>query len=183
MREFGSNSNGAIIAIKELHEAFEAAPESARGLVPVVKCESVVPVKSKFGTNYQPELKITKWVPRPEALPLVTEKAEVPPPVTVSTTSPTARSREPKLKRRSVSVELKESYFRQAARSLANAERIALSGSLFDRMGRPMTDPRLPGDWQEQDALGSYHEAIREIGKRVRAGEPIPDCLLPEGRK
>lgn len=92
VREFGSTSNGAIIAIKELHEAFEASPEAAQGLVPVVKCENIIPVKSKFGTNYQPEFKITKWVPRPEALPLATAKAEVPPPVT---TSATARSPEP----------------------------------------------------------------------------------------
>lgn len=82
VREFSSSSNSAIIAIKELHEAFEAAPEAAKGLVPVVKCESVLPVKSKFGTNYQPVLKITKWVPRPEALPAtVAAASEVPPPV------------------------------------------------------------------------------------------------------
>lgn len=28
--------------------------------------------------------------------------------------------------------------------------------------------------WQEQDAVGSYAEAIAEIGRRVREGEPLP---------
>ncbi len=36
--------------------------------------------------------------------------------------------------RRSVSVELKETYFKQACRSYAEAERIAASGTLFDRL-------------------------------------------------
>ena len=36
----------------------------------------------------------------------------------------------------------------------------------------------LPPDWLEQDAIGSYYAAIAEIGKRVRAGEPVPECLL-----
>lgn len=39
-----------------------------------------------------------------------------------------------KNRRRSVSVELKESYFRQACRAYDEAERIAASGTLFDRM-------------------------------------------------
>jgi hypothetical protein len=87
VREFSATSNTAIIAIRELYDAWESAPESKKGLVPVVKCENVLPVKSKFGTNYQPALKIVKWVPRPEAMPNgVTHTAStieetVPPPV------------------------------------------------------------------------------------------------------
>ena len=87
LREFSSTSNSAIIAIKELYEEFEAAPESRKGLVPVVKCENVLPVKSKFGTNYQPVLTISKWVPRPPAMlatingaPEETAEEKVPPP-------------------------------------------------------------------------------------------------------
>lgn len=98
VREFSATSNSAIIAIKELHAQFEAAPEAGKGLVPVVKCEGVTPVKSKFGTNYQPILTITKWVPRPETLPSNGNSAghseTVPPPVT-SQPSTTARSPEP----------------------------------------------------------------------------------------
>lgn len=97
LREFSATSNSAIISIKELHAKFEAAPEAARGLVPVVKCENVLPVKSKFGTNYQPVLTITKWVPRPEALPAgiaaappTTTEEPVPPPVQPSPTQPAA---------------------------------------------------------------------------------------------
>ena len=28
------------------------------------------------------------------------------------------------------------------------------------------------------DLLGSYHAAVEEIGRRVKAGKPVPDCLL-----
>lgn len=86
LREFSSSSNAAIIAIKELYEEqYEPAGEAKKGLVPVVTCEKVVPVKSRQGTNYQPVLKIVKWVPRPQALPAavaaVAPASEVPPPV------------------------------------------------------------------------------------------------------
>jgi hypothetical protein len=74
LREFSSTSNGAIIAIRELHDTFEQTYDPDKTLVPVVTCESVTPVKSKFGTNYQPVLKIVKWVPRPQ------EMDKVPPP-------------------------------------------------------------------------------------------------------
>jgi hypothetical protein len=86
LREFSATSNSAIIAIKELYEKYENSPEAKNGLVPVVKCENVLPVKSKFGTNYQPILTITKWVPRPEALPASVSNGhrapnDVPPPI------------------------------------------------------------------------------------------------------
>ena len=29
--------------------------------------------------------------------------------------------------------------------------------------------------WQEQDAIGSFHEAMAEIKRRVDAGEPLPE--------
>jgi hypothetical protein len=97
LRELRSNSNAAINAIKGLYEQqYENAPEAARGLLPVVTCESVRPVKSKFGTNYEPILKITKWVPRPEAMTangketVSTIEETVPPPK-----SATARTPEP----------------------------------------------------------------------------------------
>ena len=68
LREFSSTSNGAIIAIKELYDTYEKQYDPQKKLVPVVTCESVQAVKSKFGTNYQPVLKIVKWVPRPHDL-------------------------------------------------------------------------------------------------------------------
>jgi len=93
LREYQSNANVSIIAIKELYDEFEKAPEFKKGLVPVVSCEGVEPVKSKFGTNYQPKLKIVKWVPRPAGLtaaendtaqPRAPGNIDVPPPVTTT---------------------------------------------------------------------------------------------------
>jgi hypothetical protein len=70
LREFSSTSNGAIIAIKNLYDTqFENAPERTQGLVPIVRCEKVLPVKSRYGTNYEPVLKLVKWVARPAGLP------------------------------------------------------------------------------------------------------------------
>jgi N6-adenosine-specific RNA methylase IME4 len=31
----------------------------------------------------------------------------------------------------------------------------------------------------EADSVGSYYAAIAEIGRRVKAGEPVPECMLP----
>lgn len=71
LREFSSTSNGAIIAMKELYADYERQITGLSGgqpTVPVVTCESVQAIKSKFGTNYQPVLKITKWVPKPHEM-------------------------------------------------------------------------------------------------------------------
>lgn len=32
---------------------------------------------------------------------------------------------------------------------------------------------------EELDSVLSYYLAIEEIGKRVKRGDPIPECLLP----
>jgi hypothetical protein len=53
----------------KLYAQYEDALQSDQGKVPVVQCVNVVPVKSKFGTNYEPDLKIISWVDRPAALP------------------------------------------------------------------------------------------------------------------
>lgn len=90
LREYSSNSNASIISITDLYTEFEKAPERTQGLVPVVTCESVEPVRSKFGTNFQPVLKIVKWVPRPSELPTpgkangaaeAQSRSPVPPPI------------------------------------------------------------------------------------------------------
>ena len=39
--------------------------------------------------------------------------------------------------------------------------------ALYARIG-------LPKKWRDRDLIGSYYEAIREIGAQVRAGAPIP---------
>jgi hypothetical protein len=98
VREYSSSSNVSIVSIKELHDAFERAPEAQQGLVPVVKCERIDPIKSKFGTNFQPVLKIDRWVNRPEAMPLESQgtlplprapATHVPPPINQAATAPT----------------------------------------------------------------------------------------------
>lgn len=90
LREYSSNSNASIISITDLYTEFEKAPERAQGLVPVVHCESVEPIRSKFGTNFQPVLKIVKWALRPSELPTpgkangaaeTQPRSPVPPPV------------------------------------------------------------------------------------------------------
>lgn len=61
---------------------------------------------------------------------------------------------------------------------------------LFARNTRPGWDswgnevgkfaPVLPDGWRDQDAIRSYDVAIKEIGRRVKAGEPVPQFLLSE---
>ena len=81
LRELSATSNVMIVAIKELHAAYEAAPEAAKGLVPVVTCESVTPIKGARDTNYAPHLAITKWVPRPQAMGAADAQEQVPLPL------------------------------------------------------------------------------------------------------
>jgi hypothetical protein len=84
LREFSATSNGAVIAIRDLYDTqFEPAAERLAGKVPVVKCERILPVKSKYGTNFEPVLKIVKWIDRPMGLPL-DEIAAMPPKPTPS---------------------------------------------------------------------------------------------------
>lgn len=39
----------------------------------------------------------------------------------------------------------------------------------------PDTPAPLPDDWEHQDAVGCYLLAVAEIGKRVKAGEEVPE--------
>jgi hypothetical protein len=91
LREFSSTSNGAITAVRDLYDnQFENAPERQTGKVPVVKCEKILPSKSKFGTNYEPVLKIVKWVDRPVGLPQVLAT----PDQTIASVAPGAKVRD-----------------------------------------------------------------------------------------
>jgi len=53
-------------AIVELYSQYEADLAKNAGKLPVVKCEGTEASKDKFGTNYKPVMKITKWVDRPK---------------------------------------------------------------------------------------------------------------------
>jgi hypothetical protein len=55
-------------AINELYEQYEKDCDVNKGMLPVVQAMGATPMKDKFGTNYRPELKILKWVPRPSEL-------------------------------------------------------------------------------------------------------------------
>lgn len=75
MREMAGNSRVLNDAISALYELYEAAPESKRGMLPVVSISGTTPVKSQtkeggMTTNYAPKFQIDKWVQRPAALPL-----------------------------------------------------------------------------------------------------------------
>ena len=75
MREFASAAGCVIDAIDALHDTYSAAPEAAEGKLPIVTLTGSSPVKSNTPTggtttNYRPNLVITGWVDRPEALPL-----------------------------------------------------------------------------------------------------------------
>ncbi len=68
VREFSSTAHIVFEAMNNLFDAWMAAPESATGKLPVVRCSGVLPVTNKHGTNYQPTLEIVGWTDRPEAL-------------------------------------------------------------------------------------------------------------------
>jgi hypothetical protein len=68
VRELMSNSSAVNAAIIELYSVYENAPESREGLVPVVRCEGFLPIKSRHGQNFRPVLRIVDWVQRPAAL-------------------------------------------------------------------------------------------------------------------
>ena len=66
--EFQANSGLICGAVDALHTAYEAAPESKTGQLPVVKLTGFEPVKGNFGINFKPLFQILKWIPRPAAL-------------------------------------------------------------------------------------------------------------------
>jgi hypothetical protein len=74
VREFASSAKVVIAAMDVLHSAFEAAPERAEGLVPVVTLASTTAVTTRTlqgsSTNYAPVFRIEKWVPRPTEMEL-----------------------------------------------------------------------------------------------------------------
>jgi hypothetical protein len=73
VREWAATAKCVLSAMDGLHSAFEAAPESKKGLLPVVCLETTTPVTSgqgaKKSTNYAPVMKIVKWVERPSDFP------------------------------------------------------------------------------------------------------------------
>jgi hypothetical protein len=91
-RVINSTAGCVIDAIDEIHDIYNAAPESKAGKLPVVKIASVSPVKSGQSTNYKPIFAIVSWVDRPAALattePAQTATTTASPPATGSTVAP-----------------------------------------------------------------------------------------------
>ncbi len=68
VRELGGNAGALIGGLNDLHTEYEAAPEAAAGMIPLVKMVNTIPIKSGQSTNYQPVFAIQQWVARPDAL-------------------------------------------------------------------------------------------------------------------
>jgi hypothetical protein len=69
VREFSSSASSVGTAIDLLHDAYEAAPESKQGMLPVIQFTGAKEEKSNYGVNYAPTFAIIKWVARPAELP------------------------------------------------------------------------------------------------------------------
>jgi hypothetical protein len=93
VREFSSSASSVGTAIDLLHDAYEAAPESKQGMLPVIQFTGAKEEKSNYGVNYAPKFQIVKWVPRPAELgapvaaatpamatPIAASAAPLPPP-------------------------------------------------------------------------------------------------------
>lgn len=68
VREWATTAKCVIAQIDALHTLYEAAPEAAEGLIPVVKFVDTISVKTQTPqgqtVNYAPILEIIQWVPR-----------------------------------------------------------------------------------------------------------------------
>lgn len=65
-RDFTSNAGVTVDAIEELWDAFTAAPEAARGMVPILQFTGRRPVKKGTNTNYAPVFTLVAWIERPD---------------------------------------------------------------------------------------------------------------------
>lgn len=92
-RYFAHTAKGVLATMEELYAAFAAAPEAARGLIPVVNHASTKTIETSGprGTtkNYAPVWSIVSWVERPAAFgertcpPPVPGQVAAPPPVAI----------------------------------------------------------------------------------------------------
>lgn len=68
VREFATSATGAVMAIDNLYNQYEAEKSNNAGKVPVVEFRGSVPQKVGKGNTTVPTLVITKWVDRPSEL-------------------------------------------------------------------------------------------------------------------
>ena len=67
--EWSSNAVGVCNAVRELYRAFKAQALGHPGEVPIIAVTGMDSFKSRYGTNYSPQLTITAWIKRPAELP------------------------------------------------------------------------------------------------------------------
>lgn len=68
LREFASTAGAVKEAMNELYDEWEKGKTANPGKLPVVKCEGVIAVTGKHGTNYKPQFQIAAWTDRPKEL-------------------------------------------------------------------------------------------------------------------
>lgn len=68
LREWTTNSKGALIGLEQLYNAFEAGKGSNPGKVPVIEFSGAKPQKLGQGHTSVPQLKISRWTERPSDL-------------------------------------------------------------------------------------------------------------------
>jgi hypothetical protein len=68
VRELAGNAGTSIEGLNQLHNDYEAAPEAAAGMIPLVKMTNVMPIKAGQSENFMPIYTIQQWVERPAAL-------------------------------------------------------------------------------------------------------------------
>jgi hypothetical protein len=80
LREFSGNSNALVVSIEQMLNAYDAAPETRNGMLPVLKLTGTEKADNKG--NYRPIFIIEKWVPRPTQMgdAPATRAAAAPPP-------------------------------------------------------------------------------------------------------
>jgi len=65
VRELSSTAGVFNAELNKLYDAYEEERGANKGKVPIISCTGVEPVKSKFGTNYAPQMRLVKWANRP----------------------------------------------------------------------------------------------------------------------
>jgi hypothetical protein len=63
-REFKSTAGVVVDAIEELWDQIAAAPEAARGDIPVIQFVDSTPIAARRGTNYMPVFRLLRWITR-----------------------------------------------------------------------------------------------------------------------
>ena len=74
VREFSSTAGVVNAEINKLYDAFESEKGNNAGKVPIISCTGIEPVKSKFGTNYAPQMELVKWAKRPDEFDAAAEQ-------------------------------------------------------------------------------------------------------------